>query len=69
MTDFRLPLGQALTDWSYGIVDMISRTVFLPFGHRVDEMEAIRVSGDRQHRFVAVEGAHHIPLLDSHLEF
>jgi hypothetical protein len=34
---------------------MISRTVLLPFGHRVDEMEAILVPGNRQHRFPVID--------------
>jgi hypothetical protein len=34
--------NQSLTDRSYDIIDMISRTVL-----RVDEIEAIRVPGDR----------------------
>jgi hypothetical protein len=30
--------NQSLTVRSYGIIDIISRSVLLPFGHRVDEM-------------------------------
>jgi hypothetical protein len=46
--------NQALTDESQNIVDMISRTILLPFGHRVDEMEVIRVPDDRQPRSVVI---------------
>jgi hypothetical protein len=47
--------NQSLTDRSCDVIDMISRTVLLPFVYRVDEMEAIRVPGDRQHRIAVID--------------
>jgi hypothetical protein len=46
--------NQSLTNRSCDIIDLISRTVLLPFGHRFDEMEALRVPGDRQNRIAAI---------------
>jgi hypothetical protein len=43
--------NQSLTDQSSDIIDLTLRTVPLPFEHRVDEMEAIRVPDDCQQKF------------------
>jgi hypothetical protein len=47
--------NQSLTDRSYDVIDMMPRTVFLLFGHYLDEMEAIRVPHDCQHCFVVID--------------
>jgi hypothetical protein len=46
--------NQSLTDRSCDIIDMTSRIVLLPFGHRVDEAETIQVQGDGQHRIAMI---------------
>jgi hypothetical protein len=46
--------NQSLTDRNCNIIDMIFRTMLLPFGHRVDEMEATQVPGNRQHRIAVI---------------
>jgi hypothetical protein len=46
---------QSLTDRSEDVINMMPRTAFLPFGRQVDEMEAILVPEDRQHRFVVTD--------------
>jgi hypothetical protein len=47
--------NQSLKDRSSDIIELISRTALLSFGHRVDETEAIRLPEDRQHRSVVID--------------